>query len=275
MKRREFLRTSLTVSTLAGLSSASLAASAAQTAGKSQEYYELRAYRIRSGASHDLLDAYLEKAAIPAWNRLSLKPVGVFVQQDRQDTPGKSEVRDVSVVYVLIPYPSLEVFATADNRVNADPEYQKAGAAYLEVAKGNAAFERIDGWLMRAFAGIPRIEQPAYSLEKKPRMFEMRTYESYSEVKALKKVEMFNVGEIEAMREAGLGPVFFGQSLIGPSLPHLIYMLSAESQELHKEHWAAFQKHPTWNKLKNDPQYADTVSRIRNQFLVPAAYSQI
>jgi hypothetical protein len=52
-------------------------------------------------------------------------------------------------------------------------------------------------------------------------------------------------------------------------------MLSAEDQEAHKKHWDAFGKHPTWNKMKNDPQYADTVSKIVNRFLVPTSYSQI
>jgi hypothetical protein len=122
---------------------------------------------------------------------------------------------------------------------------------------------------------MPKIEQPSYSREKKARMFELRTYESHSEVKALKKVEMFNSGEIETMREVGLGPIFYGQALIGADLPHLTYMLSAEDQEAHKKHWDAFGKHPVWNKLKNDPQYADTVSKIVNRFLVPTAYSQI
>ena len=106
-------------------------------------------------------------------------------------------------------------------------------------------------------------------------MFEIRTYESHSEIKALKKVEMFNSGEIETMREVGLGPIFYGQTLIGANLPHLTYMLSAEDQQAHNKHWEAFGKHPVWNKLKNDPQYADTVSKINNRFLVPTAYSQI
>ena len=86
---------------------------------------------------------------------------------------------------------------------------------------------------------------------------------------------MFNSGEIEVMHEVGLGPIFFGQALIGPGLPHLTYMLSAEDQDAHKKHWGDFGKHPVWNKLKNDPEYADTVSKIRNWFLVPTPCSQI
>jgi hypothetical protein len=268
----------MAASTLAGLGTARLNASAAQrapTGPGNRQYYELRAYRLKAGANRELLDAYIEKAAIPALNRLGVKPVGVFVQQERTEAPAPTEVRDSSTVWVLRTYPSLEAFAAATARLSADPEYQKAGAEYLNSPKSNPAFERIDSWLMLAFAGLPKLELPAYCREKKPRMFELRTYESHSELKALKKVEMFNAGEIDLMRELGLGPIFYGQALIGSNLPHLTYMVSAENQDAHKQHWTAFGAHPTWDKLKNDPQYADTVSKIYNRFLVPTAYSQI
>lgn len=276
MKRREFLKTSLTVSTLAGMSTASLSAVAAnhKPSGK-QEYYELRIYRLKSAEKRPLLDAYLEKAAIPAWNRLGVNPVGVFVQQERSGNPSNTEVRDPGSVVVVLPYPSLDAFAKVTARMCVDAEYQKAGADYLQVPKDSAAFERIDSWFMLAFAGMPKLNVPAYSKERKPRMFELRTYESYSEVKALKKVEMFNSGEIDTMHEVGLAPIFYGQALIGANLPHLTYMLSAEDQEAHSKHWGAFGAHPTWKKLKDDPQYADTVSKIYNRFLVPTAYSQL
>jgi len=266
----------MAASTLAGLGAVGLNAAAAERAGGGdRQYYELRAYRLKSDASHELLHTYIEKAAIPALNRLGVKPVGVFVQQERTGAPGATEKRDVSTVLVLMTYPSLEVFATAGARLNADPEYQQAGAAYLNSPKSKPAFERIDSWLMLAFAGLPKLELPAYCKEKKARMFELRTYESYSELKALKKVEMFNAGEIDLMREVGLGPIFYGQALVGGDLPHLTYMVSAENKEAHNKHWDAFKASPIWDKLKNDPQYADTVSKIVNWFLVPTSYSQI
>src|ERR1039458_1727107 len=97
MKRREFLTTTMAASTLAGLGTASLTTSAAElaaTAPGDREYYELRGYRVKPGTKHDLLDAYIEKAAIPALNRLGVKPVGVFVQQERPGAPDPSEIRD-------------------------------------------------------------------------------------------------------------------------------------------------------------------------------------
>jgi len=275
MKRRQFIKEAAAATTLGAVSWENLNGAAAEPHPGQQEYYELRAYRLKGGASRDSLNEYLEKAAIPAFNRLGSKPLGVFVQQERGGEPSGTEVRDPNTVFVLVPYPTLEAFASAPARLHKDEEFHRAAADYLHLPKDKAAFERIDSWLMLAFAGLPRVEQPAYSREKKPRMFELRTYESYSELKAFKKVQMFNSGEIDVMREVGLGPIFFGQALVGPALPHLTYMLSAENEEAHKKHWGGFGKHPVWEKLKNDPQYADTVSKIRNWFLVPTSYSQI
>ena len=274
MKRRTFLKTSIAVTSLAGVVPAGLCASVAESPAN-RDYYELRAYHLKDSADRPLLDTYLEKALIPALNRLAVKPVGVFVQQERTAKPGPTEVADSAAVWVLIPYTSLEMFGSAGARVNADAEYQKAGAEYLQVAKDHPAFQRMDSWLMLAFAGMPKLELPGYSAERKPRMFEIRTYESHSEAKALKKIEMFNSGEITTMREVGLAPVFYGQTLIGSNLPHLTYMLSAEDQEAHGKHWDAFRSSPVWEKLKNDPKFADTVSKITNRFVVPTAYSQI
>jgi hypothetical protein len=279
MKRREFITGSLAASALAGVSSLAVAAEKGQNIER--DYYELRAYRLKARANHDLLDNYLEKAAIPAWNRLGIKAVGVFTEMEPPviTFPGSFEkpqkIEGPSPVWVLISHPSLASFSTGWSRLNADSEYQKAGAHYLQTTKTEPAFDRIDSWLLLAFSGMPRLEIPALTGEKKQRVFELRTYESYSELKALKKVQMFNSGEIDVMKEVKLSPVFYGQALIGRDLPHLTYMLCGENKDVHKKHLGDFGKHPTWDKLKNDPEYADTVSKITSRFLEPVSYSQI
>jgi hypothetical protein len=67
----------------------------------------------------------------------------------------------------------------------------------------------------------------------------------------------------------------YGQALSGSNLPHLTYITSATDRATHKRHWSAFSKHPTWIKLKTDPQYADTATKITSIFVTPTAYSQI
>jgi hypothetical protein len=78
---------------------------------------------------------------------------------------------------------------------------------------------------MRAFAGMPRVESPKKTFGDK-RIFELRTYESHSQIKAQKKIDMFNkAGEIQIFRDTGLTPVFFGETVFGRLMPNLTYML--------------------------------------------------
>jgi hypothetical protein len=265
--RRAFVKTTLAASATAALAAMAPSSGAAEPPAAGGEYLELRAYRLRPGAPHALLDGYLERALIPALNARGVGAVGVFTEPDAKDGPA---------VWVLIPHPSLESAASVAASINADPAVQASGSDYLtSPTKDRPAYDRIDSWLLLPFAGLPRLAVPALARERRPRIFEMRTYESYSEQKALKKVAMFNAGEITLMQELGLSPVFYGQALVGRDLPHLTYMLCSPDLETHKRNWAAFAAHPAWVKLKNDPQYADTVSKITSRFLVPAGYSQI
>ena len=122
---------------------------------------------------------------------------------------------------------------------------------------------------------MPVIEVPAVSAEKKPRVFELRLYQSHTEDHARRKVKMFNDGEIQIMRDTELAPVFFGETLIGPTVPNLIYMLSAPDKDSHKKHFDAFKAHPEWKRIKVLEEYKDTVSKIQSWFLKPTSYSQL
>jgi hypothetical protein len=265
MKRRDFIKTTLAATSLAGIGPMALKTAAAQP-GAAQEYLEWRIYELKSSAQKGRVDDYLKNAYIPALNRLGCKPVGAFTVKD---------ATEITVLHVLIPYPSQAVFGGVGTALARDEGYQTAGGAYLHAPKSDPAYARMESSLMLAFAGMPKIELQPFSTEKKPRMFELRIYEAHSEFKCQKKVEMFNKGEMQVMRDTGLGPVFYGHTLIGAKSPNMTYMLSAENKEEHDKHWKAFGAHPEWQRLQKLPEYADTVSHITNIFLVPTEYSQI
>jgi len=87
---------------------------------------------------------------------------------------------------------------------------------------------------------------------------------------------MFNQGgEIEIFRKTGLNPVFFGETLAGPQLPGLTYMLCHDNMQARDASWDRFIKHPDWLKLREDEKYKDSVSNITDIILQPTAYSQI
>ncbi len=273
LHRRDFLKTSVAAS-------AALAATARSTAaapsGPAREYYELRAYRVKPGASLGIIESYLEKALLPALAKRGVKNTGVFTELEVDKKAVTSKPKADTPLWVLIPHASLESFASVAADLNTDPAVQSAGADYLGVAKVSPAYERIDTWLYRAFSGMTQMEVPAFSKSRSPaRVFEMRDYESHSEKAALSKMAMFNNGEIGLMKDLGMSPVFFGQGIAGPNLPHLRYITCGKDLASHLAPWGKFGTAPRWVAMKDDPQYKDNTSKNTARFLAPTAYSQL
>jgi hypothetical protein len=179
-------------------------------------------------------------------------------------------------VWVLIPYSSLDTYVGVSAEINQEAAVVAAGAAHLNAEKAAPAFERVDSWLLRAFRSMPKLEIPAFSRAKAPgRVFEMRDYESHSELKALSKMAMFDDGETQIMRDLGMSPMFFGQALSGPNLPHLRYITSGPDLASHLAGWKKFGPDPRWQKMKDDPRYAGNTSRNTARFLTPSAFSEL
>jgi hypothetical protein len=148
---------------------------------------------------------------------------------------------------------------------------------FTNVPAADPPYVRVESSLLVAFDGMPKLEVPKQTAEKKPRLFELRTYESHSKKANQKKIEMFNVGEIALFRRAGLAPVFFGETLVGAKMPNLTYLLVFDDMPAHDANWKTFGGDPDWKKLSTTPGYTDPeiVSNINNVFLRPAPYSQI
>jgi hypothetical protein len=258
MRRRSFIRASLATV----CSSAAAPALAAERAGT--RLYELRAYSLKAG-KQPALEAYLGKALLPALKRLDIGPVGVFVEKTDQEP-----VR----VYALLVYPSAEALATLPAKLADDEEYAKAAKDYLAVAPNDPVYSRIESSLLLPIEGMPKLEKPDTS---KPRLLNLRIYESHNERAAKKKIEMFNKGELAIFRRVGLTPVFFGETVIGPAMPNLAYLLVFPDEKGRADAWSRFRDDAEWNKLKAIPEYADKeiVSRITNKILVPTSFSEI
>jgi hypothetical protein len=267
MKTRKFFQSSLTLAALAGaISLAGMSGCALAAHSGPAQYYELRIYSTKSEEQQKLVSDYWQNAAVPAYNRMGIQPVGVFTELEASPT---------NKVYVLIPCDSLDVFAAIPSRLAADAVYQAAAADYMAHPKSSPAYERIESSLNVAFDSMKKLVPPTSAADKTPWIFELRTYESPSESKGINKVQMFNSGEVPLMQEVGLCPVFFAQTLVGPQMPNLVYMVSGQNMDEHKKHWQGFFDAPGWKSLIGDPRYKDNVSRVINIFLKRTAASQI
>jgi hypothetical protein len=259
MQRRNFLQNTLAATTLSTLGAT---AQTGPKKGQARQYYELRVYSVATPEKQALLDAYLQNTALPAFGKMGIKNVGAF--KVLNDAANHS-------VYLLIPYTSMEQFVTATTKTSGQLAYG-ASAEYAGVPMKDPVYDRIESSLLLAFEGMPQLKVPA----KKDRIFELRIYESHNEKAGKQKVKMFNVGgEIEIFNQTGLTPVFFGEALVGTRLPNLTYMLTFDNMEARERNWKGFGSHPDWVKLKDQPEYADTVSKITNIFLTPTAYSGV
>jgi NIPSNAP len=259
LQRRQFLQASTAASCLLGTSAL---AAAAEGAAEGRDYYEQRTYQVPDAGKRQLVSDYLQQAMLPALRRLGIGPVGVFTELGDAPSPA---------LHLLITYRSLDQFAGARWAMEADTVYQAAAADYLDAQPDDPSFQRIRSSLLVAITAMPRLVVP----EGKPRVFEWRLYESASEARARRKIEMFNSGEIPIFVEAGFTPVLFGEVLVGPKMPNLGYLLASPDMPTHEAHWAAFQKHPAWLAMKDLPQYQGTVSKVTNVFVTPTEYSQI
>lgn len=229
------------------------------------EFYELRVYTLKNATQQKLVEDFFQNAAIPALNRYGRKTIGVFTEQKPE---GQTKL------YALIPFESMKDFMNITDKLATDETYLKAGAAYLNAPAAEPAYERIQSSLLKAFAGMPKMQVPANT----PRIFELRRYESSGEAAGKKKIDMFdNVGEIEIFKRVGLTPVFFGETIIGEMRPNLTYMLTFDNMEEHDKNWKLFVSDPEWTRIKAIPGYEDakTVSRITRTFLVPTSFSQV
>jgi hypothetical protein len=265
MHRRDFLTSAIGASLTGG------AIRALQDAGATKaapEFYVWRQYILRGGTQSGRLAEFL-RAAIPALNRLGHTPVGVFEVVTGLPTP---------MVFVLTPSNSLDHLLAIEAGLEKDAVFMKGAAPYLEAPATDPVYLRQELSLLAAFPNVPRIEVPAATAAKGPRLFELRTYESHNERSHRLKMQMFTeLGETEIFRRVGLTPVFFGRTLVGPRMPNFTYMLVHQDLAARDKAWAGFRTEPDWKKLSATPGYrdADIVSNITTVLLRPAAYSQI
>lgn len=265
MKRREFLAAS--AAAVAGAAAPHIIRAA--DAPSDRQFLELRTYHFASDAKRQGYEQFVAEAAVPAFNRAGLEPVGVFKPAPAADAASEADKLDL---YILLPHNSVQSIITLEDRLAADSTYQQAGHAVLTSPKSDPAFGRYESTLLLAMEGFGRVRAP----DKSPtRVFELRTYESPNVERARNKLEMFNKGEFSIFDRAGMPGVFFGGAIVGSRLPQLTYMIVHQNVNDMKKTWSAFFSDPDWKRLSGNPAYKDNVSKVIDVLLRPAKGSQI
>jgi hypothetical protein len=255
MKRRKFIATSALASAIPFSKVKGEELAYDDQNEKDRELYELRKYEIKFGGRKQLLIQYLKEVLKPTLNEIGANNFLMF-EDFGMSNPSK--------IWVLISFPDSASYLKSQ-MIFEDPDYLTKAKVYDAIPKDQTIFNRYETSLLHAFSGLPQMDGNV----SESSIFELRTYEGYSEDAVKRKIEMFNKEELTLFYKVGLHPVFFAKMMAGPHLPCLVYLLHFKDMEERDANWAKFVNHDDWKEMRSKPEYADSVSNIRREFLTP------
>ncbi len=234
-----------------------------------QSFYQISVYHFKDSSQEKTINQYLQNALLPALHRANVQPVGVFTSLSNDTSADKT-------MYVFMPVKSLDEIALLSSKLNADKAYSTEGKAYLTAPFDAAPYTRMETILLQAFPLAPAIQQPHLQSPKKGRVYELRSYESATEMMNSSKVKMFNVGdEVGIFKRLNFNAVFYAEVVAGSHQPNLMYMTTFENMPDREAKWKLFMNDDAFKKLLAMPEYQHNVSKADIIFLRPADYSDL
>ena len=228
--------------------------------------FQFRVYHLKDEKQVSMTDSFLQNALLPALHRFGIKNVGVF-------KPLANDTAVDKLIYVLIPFTSLDEWMKITERLHLDAVFKKEGESFLHADAKIPAFQRMESILLKAFDGQPGMVLPK---QKDPnRVFELRSYESPTSHLADKKRAMFNHDELKIFSRLKFNPVFYAEVISGSHMPNLMYMPIFKSVEDRNTQWKTFGSDAKWKEISADPVNENkvSVSHIDSTLMHSTSYS--
>jgi hypothetical protein len=87
---------------------------------------------------------------------------------------------------------------------------------------------------------------------KKPCIFEIRQYHSPTWRQLGFLHERFSGPEIQIFHRVGVHPILYSQTVIGPNMPNLTYVIPFDDLAARERAWDAFGADPEWQKVRKE-----------------------
>jgi hypothetical protein len=235
-----------------------------------KEIYEIRIYKLKSTDQVNATDNYLKDAYMPAMHRLGIKQIGVF-------KPISNDTASTKLIYVIVPYISLDVWRRSKSNLETDAGYEIDAKVFTGADTSHLPFIRMESTILEAFPDQMKLVPTSLKLNPDA-IYELRSYESPTEKLHRLKVAMFNEGgEIDLFKKLDFQAVFYADVLSGSRMPNLVYMVVFQNAAARDEHWKAFGSSKEWKAVSTDPQYENniSVSHIDSILMHRAFYSDL
>ncbi len=265
VNRRDFLLAGAPAAALALAGAWGASPAAAQESKKpGGPFYEMFFLRLQMGEQVSRMLAWLEKTAMPLFQKHGFGPMGFFNMNVGPFIPA---------LMGIVSFPSLTEMEAAWARLDADPEL---GAAVAELEKDGPAYYREDTRLLLATPFSPPLK-PAAAGAPTHKIFELRIYESPTHRQLGYLHERFAGGEIDIFHKSGIHPVLYGDTIFGPDRPNMAYLIPFDDLAQREKAWAAFGSNPDWVKIRDESirKGGEIVRNITNMIFSPASFSTI
>jgi hypothetical protein len=260
MNRRTLLQSAVAAASLVPLS-------AQKAMSKKSQIIELKTYQLRNTLDNigKKTTDFLGQHHMAALQRSGAIATGAFRSSLGPHTP---------YLMTLASFTDMAAYETSIAKLGEDNSYQKALAEFN--GNANMNFVRLETSLLRGFPTMPGIEVPT-AKEGVNRVFELRTYESNNSGTLARKIKMFDDGEIALFRKVGMTIVFFGETIVGPNMPNLTYLVGYDSFAAREKIWKDFVTSDEWKVMSKLPGLSDgeVVSNISASFLSALPFSAI
>lgn len=229
--------------------------------------YRLKIFHLKDSTQLSRVTNFLRDYFIPAAHRLGKKQIGVFTENNPEFGTN---------IYLFSQLGSLDELNTFDQQLLGDSQYAAGFSAYNAYDGKNTFYLREETIVLNAFAKMPFIEAPGLKAAKSARVYELRSYESPTEVMGVNKIKMFNEGnEVALFKRLNFNAVFYARVIAGNKMPNLMYMVTFENMADHNAKWAAFKDAPEWKALSALPEYQNNMNKVDAHFLTPMDYSDL
>jgi hypothetical protein len=210
----------------------------AQPSAARTSLYCLDYFYYRQGDQGSRLQQFLSSQA-PLWTK-HFRAFGVFTAV---------MAPHAQTTLVLSGFSSIEEMAAAESRMETETAFQKARQ---ELDRGTEpAFDSRQRVLLRTTDFSPEIV-PLVEKPQRPRYFEIRVYHSPTERQLRLVHERFAGPEIRIFHRSGIHPILYGDTIAGPDMPNLTYVIPFTSLGDREKAWDTFGADPEWQKVREE-----------------------
>ncbi len=241
-----------------------LGALRADAAGQGKtRFYVFEQYFLENGSQPARINEFFAKTLAPALERVHKGPK-IFL--DSLVTPHMPQVA------VFLGVETLEQIYSVSRALFSDPDFNRA---FDQWESGEPPYISASAMLLEATDYSPEIG-PSGS-QAKPRIFELRVYQSPTarQWKALQS--RFAGAEIGIFHRSGVHPVLYSSTVFGPDRPNLTYLVPFDSLAAREKAWSTFAADPEWIKLRKESieKHGQITSVQRVSFYRAAPYSPV